>query len=1046
MAYRIDDDENRIQDIKDQIDSLEVQTFSPEVVARNESTRNTGIETGDGAATNPYPEWYPVRDFGDVGLVTQEIVLNRVDSQIAKMTIVGDVDFAFSEPPPANKGMWFILDVTIDAIGGYTINLPVNIIPSGTVIDNTANSRTVLRFTTTDGGVTFFAENISVAGGAVGDNLGDHIATETLKMNDNGIFLDSLQQQSIIALALANNYIVPVGGAHDFFVNDTVTPKFGITETSVESNVNLDMNTNNIFNMGGETINALTEDLTPVGAADFVMTFDASAGVLKKVLLDNLPGGGGASPLTTKGDLFGFDTADARIPVGVDTQVLTANSAVSLGVEWAAATVLLSNVTIDVDKSWNDKNITDLLSVGSSAAIVPGSGFIRMGTGEEIRMKNPGADDDIIITSGLDALSNDALIFGTEGTTVFTMSLLNTDFKDTNLIGTGDVLPRGQVHTVGDSVDFYAEMHSDIFITESSSVNPSLYGLAKIGNTLFINYDDTNVDAGFGIFEQGIRHFLFSNPSALVHELFIGPDPFNAGEEYRIQLGENSTSSGRIFFIEGTGNDVIIDRAGGGVDQGVQVRVAGLSAQRWLSGETRFFKPLNIDSQDITNVRDVFADTFGNATIGEFQPSNGGFDYILRDRMSWESDPDTFIEMSSSGLSLISDDAIIIASTEATTMSSVDQMNIFITASTGLNISVASSVRVTIQDNALVLATGTDLFVQNNFASFSEIATPATPGGNTGLIYVRDEGTVTTPFFLDSAGTETSLIASGGTSFIGFEADANLDMNAFDILDVDDITFFGSTSLLNLNGGDISGVDDITMGGIGSLIDMNSGTIVDAIAYEFNQTNMFISATSTFLAINATGSNQDMKFFVDSGYEMSIDGEVMYQAAGSFTDFGTENDGLDVTLEANGFTVFQLGPLVDTFMDLGDSDHRWGEVFAVEGTINTSFSKFKKEIEVVAPNDCLEVCEAMDVIKFKWDREKLQKFSDDPVRRTLQEKSMERRSPREERVNFGYKADVLSTMCPEAVKDDGIYERSVIGLLLGAVKELSAKVKTLEST
>jgi hypothetical protein len=48
-------------------------------------------------------------------------------------------------------------------------------------------------------------------------------------------------------------------------------------------------------------------------------------------------GGGGASPLTTKGDIFGYAAADARIPVGTNTHVLTANSAVALGVEWAVA-------------------------------------------------------------------------------------------------------------------------------------------------------------------------------------------------------------------------------------------------------------------------------------------------------------------------------------------------------------------------------------------------------------------------------------------------------------------------------------------------------------------------------------------------------------------------------------------------------------------------------------------------------------------------------------------------------------------------------------
>lgn len=45
--------------------------------------------------------------------------------------------------------------------------------------------------------------------------------------------------------------------------------------------------------------------------------------------------GGGVS-VTTKGDLQGFSTVAARIPVGANTQVLTADSTQSLGVKWAA--------------------------------------------------------------------------------------------------------------------------------------------------------------------------------------------------------------------------------------------------------------------------------------------------------------------------------------------------------------------------------------------------------------------------------------------------------------------------------------------------------------------------------------------------------------------------------------------------------------------------------------------------------------------------------------------------------------------------------------
>lgn len=42
------------------------------------------------------------------------------------------------------------------------------------------------------------------------------------------------------------------------------------------------------------------------------------------------------TPLTTKGDLFGFDTADARIPIGTNGYILTADSTQSLGLKWAA--------------------------------------------------------------------------------------------------------------------------------------------------------------------------------------------------------------------------------------------------------------------------------------------------------------------------------------------------------------------------------------------------------------------------------------------------------------------------------------------------------------------------------------------------------------------------------------------------------------------------------------------------------------------------------------------------------------------------------------
>ncbi len=70
----------------------------------------------------------------------------------------------------------------------------------------------------------------------------------------------------------------------------------------------------------------------PVGTNGQVLTADSAEALGLKWAN---AAGGYTDPLTTKGDLVSFTTVTARLPVGTDTQVLTADSGEAAGVKWA---------------------------------------------------------------------------------------------------------------------------------------------------------------------------------------------------------------------------------------------------------------------------------------------------------------------------------------------------------------------------------------------------------------------------------------------------------------------------------------------------------------------------------------------------------------------------------------------------------------------------------------------------------------------------------------------------------------------------------------
>jgi len=84
---------------------------------------------------------------------------------------------------------------------------------------------------------------------------------------------------------------------------------------------------------------------------------------------------GAVSPLTTKGDLYGFSTLDARIPIGTNNQVLTADSTQALGLKWATPAGGGKVLQVVSATTTTDTNIatTTLTDTGITLSITPTS-------------------------------------------------------------------------------------------------------------------------------------------------------------------------------------------------------------------------------------------------------------------------------------------------------------------------------------------------------------------------------------------------------------------------------------------------------------------------------------------------------------------------------------------------------------------------------------------------------------------------------------------------------------------------------------------------
>jgi len=284
----------------------------------------------------------------------------------------------------------------------------------------------------------------------------------------------------------------------------------------------------------------------------------------------------------------------------------------------------------------------------------------------------------------------------------------------------------------------------------------------------------------------------------------------------------------------------------------------------------------------------------------------------------------------------------------------------------------------------------------------------------------------------------------------------NIDMNNKSLNELNDILFneAGQSILSDTSGmhfliptGDIfewllNGVQQMRIDSLGMImataIDMNAFSIVDVGAIAMSDPNMIINDSAGEFSFTF-GSTQSAAFIRGGTQLLTLattsilrsDSKVLLRVTGT-GDTIVFNDNFSDRITYDWATD-DFFP-VDGQSNLGRSANRWAEVFAVIGTINTSFTKFKKDIQDMDEAYCLQICKALKPIKFKWDITKFPEFKDKAKEKDFRDTTF-----------MGFDADALKQMCPEAVRGEGIVMNSVIAMLLGAVRNMDARIKLLEN-
>jgi len=188
--------------------------------------------------------------------------------------------------------------------------------------------------------------------------------------------------------------------------------------------------------------------------------------------------GGGGSPLTTKGDVFTYDTGDQRLAVGSNGQILSSDSAEATGLKWISAGVgdmILASVQIVTGLKTFDALKLGMRNVADTFTSL----FTNVNTAARTYTL-PNDSGDIPLKKGVESSDNSFIVVCSNFETDLETKVLSAyfdlpyDFTFTEVIGTVITAPTGSSIIADVNIDGTTIMTTnkvEIEVTEDSSLD-----------------------------------------------------------------------------------------------------------------------------------------------------------------------------------------------------------------------------------------------------------------------------------------------------------------------------------------------------------------------------------------------------------------------------------------------------------------------------------------------------------------------------------------------------------------------------------------------